>query len=331
LPLPFRRITAAVEAWFADHQRSLPWRRTYDPYLVWLSEVMLQQTRMEVVLPYFARFVARFPTLEALAVSSEDDVLAAWSGLGYYRRARMLREGAGDVVRRFGGVVPASVDDLTSIAGIGRYTAGAIASIAHQRKAPIVDGNVARIVSRLFAIDTAPPQLIRDAWRRAEQLVDVCGSARAFNQGLMEIGALICKPHNPECPRCPVRRFCAAYASGRVAQLPVRKKKAASRPVTIPLYVVSDGKGRVLMRRESGKLMTLLTGDDVAIEKAQFLGSFRHTITTRRIEFRVYAAELAQQIRERRGDYAWIDPRRMTAVAHASYVKKALAIARPVK
>jgi A/G-specific adenine glycosylase len=326
LPPPFRRITASVESWFARNQRPLPWRATYDPWLVWLSEVMLQQTRMEVVLRYYSEFVRRFPTLISVAEASEDAVLAAWSGLGYYRRARMLREGAADVVARFEGSVPQTVAELTVIPGIGRYTAGAISSIAHEQKAPIVDGNVARILSRIFAIEAAAgsPKLMRAAWVRSEQLVAACRSPRAFNQGLMEIGALLCKPRKPECPRCPVRRFCAAYASGRVEELPLKKETKSPRAMTIPLYIVHDGRGRVLMRRDSGSLMTLPTGDTLSIAKAELLGSFRHTITTRRIVFRVYAAELAQRIREGRDEYAWIDPGNLATVPHPSYVRKAL-------
>src|SRR5881394_2821354 len=172
-PRRLKYITRAIERWFAAHQRSLPWRDGYDSYHVWVSEVMLQQTRMEVVLGYYERFMARFPDVASLAAATFDEVTAAWSGLGYYRRARMLRDGAVDVMTRFGGVIPRTVDELMTIAGIGRYTAGAIASIAHRQRAPIVDGNVARIVARLFAIDAplASPALMREAWLRAEELV----------------------------------------------------------------------------------------------------------------------------------------------------------------
>src|SRR5438046_806102 len=183
--LPARSIARRAEAWFRLHQRKLPWRATYDPYHIWLSEVMLQQTRMQVVLGRYEDFLRRFPTIEELARSSDDDVTAAWSGLGYYRRARMLRSGAVAVVERFGGALPATVDELMTLDGIGRYTAGAISSIAYDRPAPIVDGNIARIVSRLFATHGSP-------WRLAESLVLAASSPRIFNQALMEIGALIC-------------------------------------------------------------------------------------------------------------------------------------------
>ncbi len=333
-------ITRKIERWFLRHQRPLPWRRDYDPYGVWVSEVMLQQTRMEVVLGYYERFLARFPTIESLAAASEDEVMAMWSGLGYYSRARKLREGAIDVCARFGGKLPASVDELQTIAGIGRYTAGAIASIAHQVKAPIVDGNVARILSRLMFIrePLGSPALMREAWRRAEQLVSACGEPRDFNQGLMELGALICKPAAPACNECPLRGDCMALVMKRVGELPLPKLKRDTQAMRVALYLITDGSGRVLMRRGTGKLMgamfhlphgdsSLLEGEPLDVTGATLLGSFRHTITHRRIEFQLFAAELAPRVRETNGEYAWIDPRSMADIPHPSYVRKALSVA----
>ena len=319
-----RRTARLLETWFHRHQRPLPWRDAYEPYYVWISEVMLQQTRMEVVLPYFARFLARFPSLALLAAATDDEVTAAWSGLGYYRRARMLRAGAASVMERFGGVIPSSVEDLLNIPGIGRYTAGAIASIAFDGRAPIVDGNVARVVARVFGDDG-------DAWRRAEELVRACKSPRMLNQSVMELGALICTPRNPSCLLCPVRGECVAVATGRVDELPRPRDKKAPRQLSIALYLIRDRKGRVLMRRESGALMkdlyhlphgdtSLLTGQPLAPAHRELLGSFKHTVTTRKIEFTVYAAES----RKARG-YEWIDPARLSELPHPSYVRKALA------
>jgi A/G-specific adenine glycosylase len=332
-------IARAVEAWFSRHQRPLPWRLSYDPYLVWVSEVMLQQTRMEVVLGYFERFIARFPAVEVLARATEDDVVAAWSGLGYYRRARMLRDGAIEVMDQHGGRIPGTVEELLTIPGIGRYTAGAIASIAHRQHAPIVDGNVARIASRLFGIDepVGSPALMRAAWKVAEELVAACQEPRNFNQGLMECGALICTPRKPNCAACPLRRMCLAYAEGRVEELPAKKVKQQTRELVIPLYLVRDDDGRVLMRRESGKLMTamyhlphgeatLLTGTPLRVTRKTLLGTFRHTVTTRRIEFRLYAAELTTMIRESAEEYAWVAVGEMERLPCPSYVGKAMRI-----
>lgn len=333
-----RRLASLTENWFRKHQRPLPWRAAYDPYGVWVSEVMLQQTRMEVVLGYYERFMTRFPNVASLASASFDDVTAAWSGLGYYRRARMLRDGAVDVMTRFGGVIPTTVDELMTIAGIGRYTAGAIASIAHGQRAPIVDGNVARIVARLFAIEAplASPALMREAWIRAEELVAVSKSPRDFNQGLMELGALVCTPRNPSCGRCPLRTHCVAFTSDRVDELPRPKAKLATRELRIPLYLVTDRTGRVLMRRESGQLMrgmfhlphgdtTLLSGTPLDVVIGTTLGTFRHTVTNRRITFEVFA--VARRPRARGGEYAWIDPAALAAIPHPSYVRKALRLA----
>lgn len=285
---------------------------------------MLQQTRMEVVLPFFERFLTRFPDLQALAHATDDEVMSAWSGLGYYRRARMLRDGARAVVERFGGVIPMSAGDLLTIPGIGRYTAGAIASVAFDARAPIVDGNVARVLSRLFADGG-------DAWPHATRLVEACRSPRALNQGLMELGALICKPRNPTCLLCPLRNDCTALATGRVDDFPAPKPKKATRELRIPLYLVRDRRGRVLMRRASGPLMdamyhlphgdtSLLDGAPLAATPGALLGTFRHTVTTRKIEFLLYAAEL----RGRARGFEWIDPARLAEVPHPSYVTKAL-------
>jgi A/G-specific adenine glycosylase len=322
-------LARRLESWFARHQRPLPWRGEYEPYHVWLSEVMLQQTRMEVVLPYFERFLARFPTVAALAAASDDDVTSAWSGLGYYRRARMLRAGAMAVMERYGGVLPSSVEELLTIPGIGRYTAGAIASIAFEERAPIVDGNVTRVVARLFGDDDNP-------WGRAEALVQACESPRALNQALMELGAMICTPRNPSCLVCPLREQCVALATGRVEELPRPKAKQATRELNIALYLIRDRRGRVLMRRESGPLMnnlyhlphgdtSLLTGEPLRVIPRDLLGTFRHTVTTRKIEFTVYTAD-ARGIRGSAG-YEWIDVSEMSEVPHPSYVRKALRLA----
>ncbi len=326
LPSASTRQTAGrIERWFARHQRPLPWRQGYDPYQVWVSEVMLQQTRMEVVLPYFERFLRRFPDVATLAAASEDEVLSAWSGLGYYRRAKMLRAGATAVVEHLGGTIPATVADLLLIPGIGRYTAGAIASVAWQQRAPIVDGNVARVLARVFGLEG-------EAWTSATMLVESCKSPRALNQGLMELGALVCKPRNPTCLICPLREECVALATGRIDELPPPKARKATRALRIPLYLVRDRRGRVLMRRVRGTLMdsmyhlphgdtTLLEGEPLAATASELLGTFRHTVTTRRIVFSVWLATLAGRASDA---YEWIDLAEMHRVPHSSYVKKAL-------
>lgn len=332
------RIAESIEFWFDRYQRPLPWRVSYDPYLVWVSEVMLQQTRMEVVLRYFSSFVNRFPDVHALATASEEQVLAAWSGLGYYRRARMIHAGARDVVERFCGALPPDPGSLQTIAGIGRYTAGAIASIAYRRRAPIVDGNVARVASRLFAIEAAAGsrELMRAAWQQAARLVDACTDPRALNQGLMEIGALICTPKRPDCDSCPVRAECGAWAAGRTSALPLPKERRVAARMVVPLYLIDDGRGRFLMRRERGSLMSsmfhlphgstaLLGGRLLPVVEGPLIGSFRHTITTRNVEFRLHRADL-RGIADG-GEYEWVDPDSLAHLPHPSYVAKAVALA----
>lgn len=335
--MPTRRLASSLESWFRRNRRPLPWRERYEPYHVWVSEVMLQQTRMEVVLGYFDRFITRFPTVEALAAATDDEVTAAWSGLGYYRRARMLRDGARDVVARFGGIVPRTVDELLTIAGIGRYTAGAIASIAYDERAPIVDGNVARVFSRLFAIEAplGSPALMREAWSRAEELVRDSKSPRELNQALMELGALVCTPRGAQCRTCAVRIYCAANAADRVDELPRPKAKQATRELRIPLYVVVDRAGRLLMRRESGALMRnmlhlphgnslLLPTEPLRIRCTSSMGTFLHTVTNRRITFEVQTGAAAVRIPT---GYEWVAPESLDELPHPSYVRKALRLA----
>ena len=312
-----QRIARRSENWFRKHQRELPWRRTYDPYHVWVSEVMLQQTQMPVVLRFYERFIGRFPTIDDLASASFDDVAAAWSGLGYYRRARMLRDCAIAVRERFGGTLPSDLQSLMSLPGIGRYTAGAIASIAFERHAPIVDGNIARILARLFGVKS-----MRTTWDRAEKLVEAARSPRVFNQALMEIGALICRPKNPLCNQCPLRRECRAFARGRTQLAP--RKRAKTREVKIALYIVTDRRGRILMRRESGSLFDGMFVLPQGIRRGRVVGCVRHRITNRRITFVVYRSANGQR---RMANEEWIDPKNLENIPHPAYVRKALQIA----
>jgi A/G-specific adenine glycosylase len=219
-------------AWFERGQRDLPWRRTRDPYAVWISEAMLQQTRVETVIPYWRRFVARFPDVRALASASENDVVAAWSGLGYYRRARALHAAARAIVARHAGACPTTRAQWLELPGVGPYTAGAVLSIAFDQPEPLVDGNVLRVFARLFAIDAelGRASTVARMWQRAAELVPRrrrgAVRPRNWNQALMELGATVCLPREPLCDRCPVRARCAAHAAGRTAELPVVAQRA---------------------------------------------------------------------------------------------------------
>lgn len=237
-------MRAALVAWYDRAARDLPWRRTRDPYAIWVSEIMLQQTRVETVVRYYDRFLARFPTPEALARAGEDEVMAAWSGLGYYRRARNLHSGVREVVARYGGRVPQDPEARRALPGVGRYTAGAIGSIAFEREEPIVDGNVARVLCRVLGIDTplARPDTQRALWQHAACIVRGPRPS-ALNQALMELGATVCTKQNPRCDGCPVRAHCRAHADGRTHALPVASPKRPPQAQALVALLATRGRG----------------------------------------------------------------------------------------
>lgn len=244
-----QRVAEALLRWYAEHQRDLPWRRSRDPYHIWVSEVMLQQTRVETVIPYYQRWFEQFPTLEALALAPESQVLKAWEGLGYYSRARNLQAAAREVVARYGGKVPADPAAVAGLKGVGPYTAGAILSIAYNLPEPAVDGNVMRVLSRLFLIrDAVSDQSTRRGMEDLVRRLIPPGEAGSFNQALMELGALVCTPLSPHCEQCPVADFCMAKREGAVAELPVKAAARAPRPVDMVAAVV-EHQGRVLLER----------------------------------------------------------------------------------
>jgi A/G-specific adenine glycosylase len=250
-----RLARTAALAWFDRHKRDLPWRRTEDPYAIWVSEVMLQQTQVERVRDYYPRFLERFPTVKALAEASLSDVLAVWRGLGYYGRARNLHRAAREIVERFGGSLPPNLDALRTLPGFGRYTAGAVASIAFGIEAPVVDGNVARVLSRVLLIEGQPGDKAREValWRAAADLV-IGPRPGDLNQALMELGATVCTPSAPLCLLCPLQSGCGALATGRVAELPPPKKSAPKKALDLAV-AVAHRDGRVLLaRRPEGGL-----------------------------------------------------------------------------
>jgi A/G-specific adenine glycosylase len=249
------RLVRELGAWFDLVARDLPWRRTDDPYAIWLSEVMLQQTRVDTVVGYFERFMARFPNVNVLAEAPLGEVLSLWSGLGYYRRARELHVAAREVTERYGGHLPATAKELRALRGIGRYTAGAIASIAYGKREPLVDGNVARVLARLFAVeeDVKSTGGQRALWALATRLVPSEHPGR-FNQALMELGAIVCTPRAPRCEVCPVAAHCGARALGRQGELPkVARKKRPVRVAMLAAVVSTTGAKtrRVLLARRA--------------------------------------------------------------------------------
>ncbi|KEO84534.1 A/G-specific adenine glycosylase [Tumebacillus flagellatus] len=249
-------VGKALLDWYEANKRDLPWRRTRDPYAIWVSEVMLQQTRVETVIPYWERFLERFPTIEALADAPEADVLKHWEGLGYYSRVRNLQKAAQVVKERHHGIVPDTLDEMRALPGVGPYTAGAVQSIAYDRDVPAVDGNVFRVLSRLYLIeeDIMKPKTRKTFEDLAEFLIPT-GRAASFNQGLMELGARICIPKNPRCQTCPVQAYCQAFAEGVQEDLPVKEKKKPPRPVDMTAALVRNGDAVLIRRRPDTGLL----------------------------------------------------------------------------
>ena len=245
-----RALRRRLLRWYLRHRRDLPWRRTRDPYAIWVSEIMLQQTRVETVIPFYRRFLDRFPTVRALAAAREDSVIAAWSGLGYYRRARHLREAAARIMRQHEGRVPEDAEALRRLPGIGDYTAAAIASVAFGRAAAAVDGNVIRVIARIEGLrgSRVSPKLKRDVTAIARELCEGPNPGD-WTQALMELGATVCLPRDPRCGECPARNACVAHASGDPGRYPEAPSVRAPRKVErVMLAAWRDGK--VLFVRE---------------------------------------------------------------------------------
>jgi A/G-specific adenine glycosylase len=234
--------------WFRQFKRDLPWRRTQDPYRIWLSEIMLQQTRVAVVIPYYERFINRFPDVRALAEAPEDEVLRLWSGLGYYSRARNLHKASKQIIANHGGQFPSKVDDALALPGIGNYTAAAILSIAFEEKLAVLDGNVARVLARLGAIRGDLRESHR--WQHLQKSADEYLDPRApgdWNQAMMELGATLCTPKSPQCLLCPVAQFCEGRELGITGDLPEKRKKRASVEVLLAAAVFVDATGQTFL------------------------------------------------------------------------------------
>lgn len=308
-------FSSRLLAWYDQHQRALPWRRPPhtaphalpDPYYVLVSELMLQQTQVATVIPYFHRFIARFPTIADLACAPEQEVLRLWQGLGYYSRARNLQAAAQKIVSHFQGHVPAAPADLLSLPGVGRYTAGAVASLAFGRRAPILDGNVARVLCRLDGIRQSPrhPAVRQQLWTRAEQILPHRRLAD-FNSALMELGALVCTPRSPQCLLCPVQKQCEAFAADIQEQIPPPKKAEPTPLLKRRTFCIRSGRRYLIEQRpargrwagmwqfitvETDPSLTLLSQLPLKISKPRKIGQIAHTLTHRRYEFEVFTCQ----------------------------------------
>ncbi|HEY7956985.1 MAG TPA: A/G-specific adenine glycosylase [Polyangia bacterium] len=344
-----REIRRALIRWFRAGHRKMPWRELRDPYAIWVSEIMLQQTRVDTVVPYFEKWMARFPSVRALAKAPLDDVLEHWAGLGYYARARNLHAAAREIETRYGGRFPDAPEEVRALPGVGPYTAGAILSIAFGQAAPILDGNVARVLARVYARAGAvdDPALRKELWALAAKLVPE-GAASDFNQAMMELGATVCAPRAPDCARCPLSQVCEARAQDRIDALPGPKRKRPPKPVDA-VTVLLERRGEVLLVRRPpsglwGGLWEPPTGElergEVPAEAAarvamartglftgriEALDRFEHVLTHRRMRFFPFRAEPRGRLKLAGYEAArWLEPRAAARLGIAAWTARLL-------
>lgn len=339
-----RELRRRLLAWFDRERRPMPWRETATPYRVWISEIMLQQTQVATVIPYFERFVARYPDLPSLAAAEEEELLAHWSGLGYYSRARNLLAAAREIAAA-GGALPEDPDALAALPGVGRYTAGAVASIAFGRRAPALDGNGIRLLTRLEAWDGDPRRapLAAGLWARLGALVD-CERPGDLNQAVMELAARICRPRSPRCADCPLGAQCRARAAGRAEDYPQLARSAPPQAlrVEVGLFREAAGEGRLLLARGArpflGELWNLpyrlAGGAELAVERwsalglrireKRRLGELRHGITRYALQQTVLEGIAELRAGERAVEYRWAAPDELARLGLPAFSRKIL-------
>ncbi len=337
-------LNKALLEWYRRSRRDLPWRRTDDPYRIWVSEVMLQQTTVKVVVPFYEAFVARFPTLESLAAADEEDVLAQWSGLGYYHRARNLHRGARHVLERHAGRFPRTLESALGVPGVGLYTASAVLSIGYGMALPVVDGNVRRVLARLLGL--RGPEWRKDGpyYNRAQELLDP-RSPGDWNQALMELGATVCTRRRPACPACPLRGPCVARAQDLQEALPESKGRRAPMDVAVAAAVI-ERRGRVLLvRRARGRLMgrfwempqtslesrglpdlvdELRERHGLEVKPGALRVRARHAITFRRIRVEAFATVLVRGTTDDPDRFLWVVPGETADLPMSSLTRKLL-------
>ncbi len=327
------QLSQQLLKWYTQEGRSLPWRDDPAPYAVWVSEIMAQQTRLETVIPYYQRWMAQFPNIASLAAASQQEVLNAWEGLGYYSRARNLHKAAGIVADKYNGALPEDKSTLLSLPGIGRYTAGAILSIAFGQDEAVVDGNVKRVYARLFVVDawinTSAGE--KEIWALAEEHLPA-GQAADYNQALMDLGAMVCLPRSPNCAVCPLADLCQAHLSGRVDEFPVKQAKKKTPHYIVTAAVIHGENNTVLItqrpqdamlggmwefpggKQEPGESLEdclkreILEELACRIEVRQPVGAFKHAYTHFKVTLHAFHAELRSDTIELRyhQDARWI-------------------------
>ena len=339
-------VSSLLLSWYDEHARVLPWRGIHDPYRTWVSETMLQQTRVETVLSYYNRFLSRFPDVAALAQAPEDDVMKLWEGLGYYRRARNLQKGARQVVETYGGVIPSDPSELLKISGIGAYTAGAIASIAYDVPVPAVDGNVIRVVSRVAGIreNVGIPSVKRRIEQAAAELVP---SERPgdFNQAMMDLGATVCTPGTPSCERCPLTALCDAFRAGDAEDIPDLPRKNPPKEIAYDLCLIFSGE-RVLMRQRTETMLQGLwifpmlegwraprqipaavkRGTGLVVTAVEPVGEARHVFTHQVWRMKLYVMQ--SNVADAPEGWRFVTRAEMDALALPTAVKKAAEVVR---
>ncbi len=348
-----RKVRAPLLRWYDANRRDLPWRRSRDPYAIWISETMLQQTRVETVIPYWEHFLEAFPNVASLAQADLDDIYAAWTGLGYYSRARNLKHAAETIVAEHAGQLPNTADSLRELKGIGRYTAGAVASIAFDREEPLVDGNVVRVFTRLLGIreESSAKTVVESIWSAASELVRGPRPGD-LNQALMELGATVCTPKGPQCSACPICNRCDARARGDAESLPIKKSKPKPRPMrAVAAWIVRGEKILAVRRPEVGLMAGLweLPGGEISskdeakdrladilrnetgleIRNARSVGRIEHVFTHRRLDLEIFHCHAEKGDRVRRSQYQahrWIRPIAFLDLAHAGPSRKAMAL-----
>lgn len=334
-------VAEALLGWYDENKREMPWRGIHDPYATWVSETMLQQTQVNTVKGYYARFMAAFPTLEALASAREEQVLKLWEGLGYYSRARNLLKGARQVVENHGGQLPREEKALRAISGIGPYTAGAILSIAYDLPYPAVDGNVIRVMTRLYDIreDVSIPSVNRQIEEAARRTMSR-ERPGDFNQAVMDLGATVCTPGTPNCDQCPLTGCCRAFEAGDPEALPVKMKVKAPRVIPMGVAIVTCGERVLVMQRQErmlGGLYTFVTQPEgsgkTALDKrlkglrvrAAYAGEMaraRHVFTHQVWEMRIHHYEAREMPQVPHG--LWAAPEEMDALPFPTAMKAAL-------
>lgn len=342
LPLPPAEFSRRLLSWFDDHGRhDLPWQKDITPYRVWVSEIMLQQTQVATVIPYYQRFMARFPDVTSLAAASQDDVLALWTGLGYYARARNLHKAAQQVVHDHQGEFPTSLDELTSLAGIGRSTAGAIRSIACGQRGVIMDGNVKRVLARFMAID-APPSTNREQqlWQLADTLTPTERNAD-YTQAIMDLGATLCKRGLPDCRRCPFADVCLGLQLGTAKALPVGKAPKSLPQKSTFMLLLQNAQGEVLLEQrppvglwgglwcppqldDLAQLPDLLRQLGLSDGKTEPLPAFRHTFSHFHLDITPVLVQTRQITAIADSNLKWVTPEHTDTLGLAAPVKKLL-------